>query len=84
MEYYGKLKRIWDELENFKKLPTCKCGKCTCELKAIFEKCREEDKVHLFLMGLDASVFGTLRSTILALEPLPDLNKVYSLLIQEE
>ncbi|KAF7840374.1 retrovirus-related Pol polyprotein from transposon TNT 1-94 [Senna tora] len=84
MDYYGKLKRIWDELDDFEQLPTCKCGKCTCELNTTFEKRREDDKVHLFLMGLDASVFGTLRSTILALEPLPDLDKVYSLLIQEE
>ncbi|KAF7822484.1 retrovirus-related Pol polyprotein from transposon TNT 1-94 [Senna tora] len=84
VDYYGQLKHLWDELENFEQLPTCKCGKCTCDLNSFFEKRREEDKVHLFFMGLDESMFGTIRSTILALEPLPDLNKVYSLLIQEE
>ncbi|KAF7813989.1 retrovirus-related Pol polyprotein from transposon TNT 1-94 [Senna tora] len=53
MDYYGKLKRIWDELDDFEQLPTCKCGKCTCELNTTFEKRREDDKVHLFLMGSD-------------------------------
>ncbi|KAF9677708.1 hypothetical protein SADUNF_Sadunf08G0135600 [Salix dunnii] len=26
MDYYGKLKKIWDELSNFEQLPMCKCG----------------------------------------------------------
>lgn len=39
--------------------------------------------VHEFLLGLD-DIYGTIRSTLLALDPLPSLNKVYSSLIQEE
>nr|GEV36392.1 retrovirus-related Pol polyprotein from transposon TNT 1-94 [Tanacetum cinerariifolium] len=38
----------------------------------------------MFLMGLDESVYGTLRSNILAQDPLPNLNKAYSILIREE
>jgi len=35
-------------------------------------------------MGLDDTIYGTIRSNILAHDPLPNLNKVYSILIQEE
>ena len=35
-------------------------------------------------MGLDDMVYGTVRSSLLAIEPLPSLNRVYSTLIQEE
>ena len=31
-DYYGKLKQLWDELDNYEQPPTCKCGKCECEL----------------------------------------------------
>jgi len=83
-DYYGKLKQLWDELDNYEQPPTCKCGKCECELGATLEKKREEDKVHSFLMRLDEPMYGTVRSNILAQDPLPSLNKVYSILIQEE
>ncbi|KAJ8626780.1 hypothetical protein MRB53_020087 [Persea americana] len=84
VDYYGRLKQLWDELGNYEQLPTCKCGKCTCNLGSVLEKKREDEKVHLFLMGLDDNVYGTVRSNILAQDPLPSMNKVYSLLIQEE
>lgn len=84
MDYYRKLKQIWDELDNFKQTPVCKCGNCTCNLGSILEKKREEEKVHLFLMGLDEQTYGTVRSNILAQDPLTGLNKVYSILTQEE
>ncbi|KAK2965325.1 hypothetical protein RJ640_013788 [Escallonia rubra] len=38
VNYYGKLKMIWDELANFEQMPTCKCGKCTCDLGFVLEK----------------------------------------------
>ena len=44
----------------------------------------EEEKIHQFLMGLDSNVYGTMRSNILVLEPLPNLNKVYAFVAQEE
>jgi transposase InsO family protein len=84
VSYYGKLKQLWDELANYEQLPTCKCGGCTCDLRAVLEKNREEERVHIFLMGLEETMYGTVRSNILAQDPLPNLNKVYSILIQEE
>ncbi|KAK3030496.1 hypothetical protein RJ639_038802 [Escallonia herrerae] len=84
VNYYGKVKMIWDELTNFEHMPTCKCGKCTCDLGSVLEKKREEEKVHQLLMGLDETIYGTVRSNLLAQDPLSNLNRVYSTLIQEE
>ncbi|MCI64043.1 hypothetical protein A2U01_0085300, partial [Trifolium medium] len=35
-------------------------------------------------MGLDDVLYGTVRSNLLATDPLPSLNKMYATLIQEE
>ncbi|KAF7813981.1 retrovirus-related Pol polyprotein from transposon TNT 1-94 [Senna tora] len=75
---------LWDELASLDPVPTCECGKCTCELSSIFEKKREEERVHTFLLGLDATLYSTVRSSILTQDPVPNVNKVYSILIQEE
>ncbi|WVY91044.1 hypothetical protein V8G54_036558 [Vigna mungo] len=82
--YYGKLKKLWEELGNFEQIPSCKCGLCKCNLGSTLEKKREEEKVHKFLMGLDETVYATVRSNLLAQDPLPTLNKMYSTLVQEE
>jgi hypothetical protein len=84
VNYYGKLKVLWDELANYQQIPICNCGGCKCDVKAKLEKQREEEKVHQFLMGLDDVLYGTVRSNLLATDPLPSLNKMYATLIQEE
>lgn len=60
------------------------CGGCKYDISSQLEKRREEEKVHQFLMGLDDTTYGTVRSNLLATEPLPLLNRVYSTLIQDE
>jgi hypothetical protein len=82
--YYGKLKKLWEELANYDQIPACKCGRCKCNLSSVLQKKREEEKIHQFLMGLDDALYGTVRSNLLAQDPLPTLNKVYATLIQEE
>jgi hypothetical protein len=82
--YFGKLKKLWEELANFEQMPMCKCGLCTCNLRAALEKKCEEEKAHQFLIGLDEIVYGTLRSNLLAQDPLPNLNRIYSTLVQEK
>ncbi|GJW86110.1 retrovirus-related pol polyprotein from transposon RE1 [Tanacetum coccineum] len=87
-------KDLWDDIKDhffvtngprIQQLKSDLAGwKCVCNLGAVFEKKQEEEKVHTFLMSLDESVYGTARSNILAQDPLPNLNKVYSILIQEE
>ncbi|KAJ1685788.1 hypothetical protein LUZ63_017178 [Rhynchospora breviuscula] len=82
--YYTRLKSMWDELSNYLKVPMCTCQGSTCNMAKDLLKEREDEKTHQFLMGLDDAVFKNVRSHILSMEPLPSLNKVYSLVIQEE
>jgi len=44
----------------------------------------EEDKAHQFLMGLNDEVYSSIRSQILALDPLPSLDKIFNMVSQEE
>lgn len=82
--YYGKLKALWDDLANYEQVLICTCKGCTCGIQAKLEKRREEEKSHTFLMGLDDELYGTVRSNLLATDPIPSLNKMYSILVQEE
>ncbi|GKD58329.1 retrovirus-related pol polyprotein from transposon TNT 1-94 [Tanacetum coccineum] len=64
--YYGKLKKLWEELGDYEQLSACKCGLCECNLGSAFAKRREDEKNHQFLMGLDETLYGTVRSNLLA------------------
>lgn len=88
-EYYGKLKKLWEDLDHIDPLPKCSCGGCTCggckcELIKVIEEKSEIHKVHHFLFGLDEDVYGSIRTNLLAEDPIPNLNCVYNSLIQEE
>jgi len=82
--YYGRLKLLWDELMDHNQYPLCNCGGCECGIGPKIAKKREEERVHQFLMDLHGTLYGTVRSNLLATEPLPTLNRVYSTLIQEQ
>lgn len=76
--YYTALKTKWDELGSYTKIPTCTCG-ASKEFQALLHS----ERVHQFLMGLNDS-FGTLKTQVLTMEPIPNINKVYALVQQEE
>ena len=84
MAYYGKLKKFWDELNNYERIPVCECRGCTCNITSTLIKKQEDEKVHQFIMGLDDVVFGTICSNILSTEPLPNMSQVYAMIIREE
>ena len=81
--YFTQLKLFWDQLQNFRPTPTCSCGKCTCNLPQKLEDLRLQESVMQFLMGLNES-YSQIKGQILLMKPLPTINKVFSLLIQEE
>ncbi|KAF7841411.1 retrovirus-related Pol polyprotein from transposon TNT 1-94 [Senna tora] len=56
VHYYGKLTKLWDELSNYDPISTCKC---TCNLSTMLDKKREDERVHMFLLGLDDTLYGT-------------------------
>ncbi|KAK3005683.1 hypothetical protein RJ639_016547 [Escallonia herrerae] len=76
--YYGRLKAVWNELEALNPVPTCTCG-----FARKMQSMRAEEKVFDFLMGLDES-FGTVRSQVLSIDPLPTLGRAYAIMAQEE
>ena len=81
VHYFTKLKGVWEELSNFR--PNCTCGKCTCggikELNAF----HQSEYVMQFLMGLNES-FTHARGQVLLMDPIPPINKVFSMVSQEE
>ncbi|KAH9685447.1 retrovirus-related pol polyprotein from transposon RE1 [Citrus sinensis] len=94
ISYYDNVKELWDELklrfsirngpQQYVQPPVWSCGNCTCNLSTLWEKQREEERVHQFLMGLDDMIYGTVRSNIIAQDPLPLQSRAYALVVQDE
>ncbi|XP_042958069.1 uncharacterized protein LOC122293593 [Carya illinoinensis] len=76
--YFTRLKALWDDLLNYKPVPMCSCGAVT-----LLNSYVQQERILQFLMGLNES-FASARAQILLMEPLPPLNKVFSLVLQEE
>ncbi|XP_004510498.1 uncharacterized protein [Cicer arietinum] len=82
--YYTRLKKLWQELENFRPLPSCTCAiKCSCALIPKIREYRDEDYVIRFLKGLNDQ-YSSVRSQVMLMDPFPNINKVFSLLVQQE
>ncbi|CAM8892623.1 unnamed protein product [Rhodiola kirilowii] len=80
--YYGKLKKLRGNEEAMSSSDLCDLGfqckstKCVNERKVL-------DKVMKFLMGLN-DCYMQIRTQILAMEPLPSIEKVYSMVSRDE
>ena len=84
VSYFGKVKTLWDEINNYDQISICICTGCRCNLTIELERKHEEERVHQFLMGLDEEGYRSVRSNILSIEPLPNLNRAYAMVIQQE
>jgi hypothetical protein len=76
--YYTSLKGLWDELNNYCPLPLCSCG-----ASHTVTEYQHREYVFQFLMGLNES-FSHIRGQILLIDPLPKINKKFSMVVQEE
>ena len=76
--YFTKLKSLWDERDALCSLPTCTCGSIK-EINAYLDI----QKTMKFLMGLNDTYVGV-RSNTLLQDPLPTVNKAYSLVLRHE
>ncbi|KAL1308527.1 uncharacterized protein [Arachis hypogaea] len=76
-QYFTRIKVLWEELNSYRPVQ-CNCG----DARAM-QEFLQAGYIHCFLMGLDES-FSQIRGKILLLEPLPTINKVLSLVTQEE
>ena len=83
-EYFTELKSYWEELEVFRPIPNCTCNvRCSCEAMRNSRRFRDEDLILLFLTGLNDN-YAIVRSQILLMEPFPNLNSVFGMILQHE
>lgn len=83
-DYFTELKILWDELLQFRPLPSYLCiTACSCGAVTTARTYHEQDYVIHFLKGLNDS-FYAVRSQILLVDLLPSINKAFSKVIQQE
>ncbi|MCH90903.1 flavonol sulfotransferase-like protein [Trifolium medium] len=80
--YYTKMKKLWQELHNFRPIPESSCLE-NCKAIEKMREYKDSDQVIRFLKGLNDQ-YSAVRSQIMLMEPLPNIGKVYSLLVQQE
>lgn len=76
--YFTNLKGLWEELSNYKQNLVCSCSTAKLLVESYHQEC-----IMQFLMELIDS-YSQLRGQILLIEPLPSINKVFSLVVQNE
>ncbi|VFQ84399.1 unnamed protein product [Cuscuta campestris] len=80
VSYYNQFITLWNQLYGSSDLT----GGCRCEAAGVTRARIERDKTVDFLLGLDDEQFGNIRSQIIGTEPVPDLDRAYFLVTQEE
>ncbi|XP_072056339.1 uncharacterized protein [Arachis hypogaea] len=82
--YFTKLKSIWEQLSSFRPVPDCvMCSEtCKCGLDKMREY-RDENYIMRLLRGLNKQ-YSNVRSNIMLMNPLPDVNTAFSLLTQQK
>ncbi|XP_021725291.1 uncharacterized protein LOC110692563 [Chenopodium quinoa] len=83
-DYYTQLMGYFDDLLRLKTPHGCKCGSCSCGVAAAYEKDREEEILHQFLVGIDDAKYATVRTNLLPQQPPATLDRAYQALLQEE
>jgi hypothetical protein len=84
-EFFTALKILWEELESYLPAHVCNCPcKCVC-VTGVSNAKHQHDLIRTirFLTGLN-DTYDMVRSQILLMEPLPSINKVFSMVIQHE
>ncbi|QHO16335.1 uncharacterized protein DS421_10g302640 [Arachis hypogaea] len=76
-QYFTKIKVLWEELNSYRLIS------CNCAYSRLMQAFLQDEYVHCFLMRLD-NFYAQIRGQILLMEPLPLINKILSLVVQEE
>ncbi|XP_024029980.1 uncharacterized protein LOC112094098 [Morus notabilis] len=77
-DYYTKLKGLWDARDALSPLPPC-----DGDIAKKLQEYQQTQRTNQFLMRLNP-VYAGARGQILLMDPLPPVNKVFSLIIQDE
>ncbi|KAK9677040.1 hypothetical protein RND81_11G118100 [Saponaria officinalis] len=84
--YFGKLKRIWEDINDIEGFPECTCNaikSCSCNLLKRFADAENKRKLVQFLMGVDPA-YEAINQNLLTMDPLPTINQAFSRLVQAE
>ncbi|GAU13166.1 hypothetical protein TSUD_179090 [Trifolium subterraneum] len=83
-EFYSDLKLLWEELEIYLPMPNCSSRvRCSCEAMHSARANHTLLNIVRFLIGLNDH-FSVVKSQVLLMDPLPPLNKVFSMVLQHE
>jgi hypothetical protein len=81
-EFFTSLKSLWEELESYFPSPVCSCPmRCVCEYGIRNAKHQHEVTRSIrFLTGLNQT-FDPVRAQILLMNPLPAINRIFSMVL---
>ncbi|CAN1299601.1 hypothetical protein LINPERPRIM_LOCUS24263 [Linum perenne] len=85
-QYFTNLKVLWEEFLQYRPVPACECnpGKSSkCNVVSKMMLYQEQDYVIRFIRGLNDS-FDVVRSQLLLMDPLPDVNTAFKFAVQLE
>ncbi|XP_048502933.1 uncharacterized protein LOC104896475 [Beta vulgaris subsp. vulgaris] len=86
VQYYSKLKRVWEEIQLLDGFPDCDCGaldKCSCGILKKLLSADQKQKLIQLLVGLDRG-YDNVTTNILSMDHLPNVNRAYYMLLQVE
>ncbi|VFQ98637.1 unnamed protein product [Cuscuta campestris] len=78
--YYNQFITLWNQLHGGED-PT---GGCVCPAAEVTRARVEREKTVDFLLGLDDEQYGHARSQIISVDPVPDLDRAFYIITQEE
>jgi len=82
--FYSELKVLWEELEIYFPMPSCSCRvQCSCDVMCTARKNHILLYAMCFLTGLNDN-FNMVKSQILLMDPLPPMNRIFSMVLQHE
>ncbi|KAL2243673.1 UNVERIFIED_CONTAM: Retrovirus-related Pol polyprotein from transposon RE2 [Sesamum indicum] len=81
--YLTKIRKLWNELFCLSPSPKCTCGGCNCGINKAIGEMYSSMQLMQFLMGLHEN-FDKEKSKLLMLDPLPDPEKVFSMVFAVE
>ncbi|XP_074361896.1 uncharacterized protein LOC141702107 [Apium graveolens] len=73
IEYFTKLKMLWDDIDALCSVPICTCG-CKCGAAKKTAEFHQNQRVIQFLMGLNDS-YHVMRGSVVMRSPLPSLSQ---------
>jgi len=81
-DYFTQIKKLWDDYNSLITIPHCGCGAECASLVAAYKLIQDQQLLQ-FLVGLNDE-YKIARGSILMMKPLPDIDKVYNIILQEE